>query len=265
VELWRFQVARADFRAAEELVVQLLATAEGQDDPIVASRARGAGVDKFYLGEFARAREHLARAIAAMDRAQTGAPDPLRQDSALRRGGFLAGPTPWPAISTAPVRRAETALQLARRSPSLQPGARVAPRLRDPEFRQTPTAVRTSATSWSALAASMGSRSSGDRADAHRIGDEPRRDLSGGVAVTQEGADAVPAVGQRVGLAHALAWPKGAGDRRRRGRPGRDRDALGATAAPEEHAFCPLRLWRGEALAHSGETAAAAQVFQRGH
>src|SRR5262249_37420005 len=62
---WRFQFSRANFRAAEELVGQLLAIAVEHGDRLVRVGAHlAAGVDKFYLGDFVPARGHLAEAIA---------------------------------------------------------------------------------------------------------------------------------------------------------------------------------------------------------
>ena len=88
-------------------------------------------------------------------------------------------------------------------------------------------------------------------------------DVSGGVAMMQEGADLFRAVGQRVGLAHRARLAegllaKGAVE----AALDMIADALERRRDTEEHAFvAALLALRGEALAHRGETAAAAQSF----
>jgi len=265
--LWRFQVARADFRAAEELVVQLLATAEGQDDPIVRVGAHvAAGVDKFYLGEFARAREHLARAIAVYDRAQTGA-QTLRygQDLGVAAWGFLGWADAVAGDLDGAVRRAETALQLARgiRHPfSLALALLLACEIH--ELRQDADAVRTLGDELVALSREHGFAFFLAIGLTHTGWAMSRAgDLSGGVAVTQEGADLFRAVGQRVGLAHRARLAEGLlATGAVEAALDVIADALERRRHTEEHAFvAALLALRGEALAHRGETAAAAQSF----
>src|SRR5262249_8378853 len=65
--VWRFELSRAEFRAAETLASELLGLAS-PDDPVARVGAHvAAGVDKFYLGEFSDALEHLRRAVAPYD------------------------------------------------------------------------------------------------------------------------------------------------------------------------------------------------------
>jgi len=136
-------------------------------------RARGGRVEQFYLGEFARAREHLARAIAVYDRAADRSPDPpYGQDLALAAWGFLGWADPWPR-SRRRVRRAETALPAgAGDPPSLQLALALLPR-----WRSTSSpgrhAVRTLGDERVALSRDMGSRSFCDRAERTPMGDEP--------------------------------------------------------------------------------------------
>ena len=266
--LWRFQFARADFREAEELVVQLLAVAEGHDDPVVCLGAHvAAGVDQFYLGEFARAREHLTQAIAFRDRAQT-ATQTLRygQDLGVAAWGFLGWAEAVSGDLDRALERAEKAIQLAReiRHPfSLALALLLICEVL--ELRQDADAVRRLGEELVALShehgfaffLAIGLTHTGWAMS--RLGD-----LRVGVAMLQEGADLFRAAGQRVGLAHRARLAEG----------------LLATGAVEaaldvivdalerrqqsgEHAFAaPLLTMRGEALARRGETPAAARSFR---
>jgi transcriptional regulator with AAA-type ATPase domain/tetratricopeptide (TPR) repeat protein len=266
--LWRFQFARADFRAAEERVVQLLVLAEGQNDPVVHVGARvAAGVDTFYLGQFSRAREHLGQAIALYDRAQTGA-HLLRygQDMGVAAWGFLGWADAVVGDLDGAAQRAESAMQLARDTGhpfSLALALFLACEVY--ELRREPGVVRQLGDELVALSREYGfaffvalglshagwARSTGG-------------DVRGGAAMMQEGAELFRAVGQRVGLAHRGRLAEGllaTGEVE----AALDviADALEQRRQSEEHAFvAALLTLRGEALARRGERAAAVEAFE---
>jgi len=67
--LWRFHVARANFRAARELAEELLNLAQNQQDPALVLQAHHAKwATLFDLGEFGAAQEHTKQGIALYDR-----------------------------------------------------------------------------------------------------------------------------------------------------------------------------------------------------
>jgi DNA-binding NtrC family response regulator/tetratricopeptide (TPR) repeat protein len=265
--LWRFQFARANFRAAEELVGELLAIAAGQDDPVVHIAAHvAAGVDKFYLGEFARARKHFAQAIAAYDREQSGI-QTLRyaQDLGVAAWGFLGWADAVVGDLDGAARRVETSLQLAREIGhpfSLASALFLACEVY--ELREETDAVRRLGDELVALSREHGFAFFLAFALTHTGWALSRAgDVSSGVAVLQEGADLFRAVGQRVGLAHRARLVEGllaAHDVG--GALDVIAEALQQEKETEEHAFvAALLALRGEALARRGETAAAARSF----
>jgi len=266
--LWRFQIARADFRTAEELVVPLLAVAEGHDDPVVRVGAHvAAGVDKFYLGEFARAREHLAQAIALYDRAQTGV-QTLRygQDLGVAAWGFLGWADAVCGDLDGAIQRAETAVQLAREIHhpfSLALALLLVCEVL--ELRQDAVAVRRLGEELVALSHEYGFAFFLAIGLTHTGWAISRAgDVRGGVAMLQEGADLFRAAGQRVGLAHRARLAEGLlATGAVEAALDVIADALQRRQQTAEYAFAAaLLVVRGEALARRGETDAAAQSFR---
>ena len=266
--LWRFQMARADFREAEELVVQLLAVADVHDDPVVRQGAHvAAGIDQFYLGEFARAREHLTRAIALYDRAQTPT-QTLRygQDLGIAAWGFLGWAEAVSGDLDRALQQAETAVRLARetRHPFTLALALLLV-CEVLELRQDADAVRRHGEELVALShehgfaffLAIGLTHTGWAIS--RLGD-----VRVGVAMLQEGADLFRAAGQRVGLAHRARLAEGLlATGAVEAALDVIADALERRRQSGEHAFAaPLLTMRGEALARRGETPAAAQSFR---
>jgi len=265
--LWRFHLSRADFRAAGQLVGRLLAVAHGHGDRLV--RVGGhvaAGVDTFYRGEFARAREHLSQAVALDDRSRAGE-QILRygQDMGVAAMGFLGWADAVIGDLDGGARRADLAVRMAREGGhpfNLALALFLACEIH--ELRREADVVRRLGDEMVALSREYGfaffvalglshagwGRSAGGEADS-------------GAAMMQEGADLFRRVGQRVGLAH-------------RGRLAEGLLATGAVDAAleviadaleqrrqtEEHAFvAPLLTLRAEGLARRGETAAAVNAL----
>jgi transcriptional regulator with AAA-type ATPase domain/predicted ATPase len=89
--LWRFSVSRAEFRAAERLATELLQAPTAQADPTAELNAHfAAGVNAFYVGEFARAYQHLSRSLELYPRAR--GPEQISlygQDMGTAAEGFL--------------------------------------------------------------------------------------------------------------------------------------------------------------------------------
>ena len=266
--VWRFQFARANFRAAEELVDQLLAIAGEHDDPVVRVGAHvAAGVDKFYLGDFVLAREHLASAIALYDRAQTTT-QTLRygQDLGVAAWGFLGWADAVCGDLEGAARRAETTVRLAReiRHPfTLALALFLACEIH--EVREDPESVRALGDELVAISREQGFAFFTAIGLAHSgwaIG--LTTDISRGVALMQEGADLFRAVGQRVGLAHRARLAdgllaNGAAD------AALDivADALEQSQETDERAFvAPLLSVRGAALARRGEADAAREALR---
>jgi len=265
--LWRFQFARANFRAAEELVGELLAIAASRDDPVVHVGAHAAaGIDKFYLAEFSSAREHFARAIAAYDRQHT-AIQALRyaQDLGVAAWGFLGWADAVVGDLDGAARRVETALQLAREIGhpfSLATALFLACEVY--ELREEADAVRRLGDELVATAREHGFAFFLGFALTHTGWAMSRAgDVSSGVAVMKEGADLFRAVGQRVGLAHRARLAEGLLASHAVGEAlDVIADALEQRQETEEHAFvAALLTLRGEALARRGETVAAARSF----
>jgi tetratricopeptide (TPR) repeat protein len=266
--LWRFQFVRADFRAAEDLVGPLLALANAQGDPVLRVGAHvAAGLDKFYLGDFSDAREHLAQAIAAYDRAQTGAHIlQYAQDLGVCSWGFLGWADAVAGDLDSAVRRAETTLRLARdvgHPFSLALGLLLACEIW--ELGEDADAVRTHGDELVTLAREHGFAFYLAIGLSHAGWARTRTgDVSDGVAQMQEGADLFLAVGQRVGLAHRARLAEGllaagAVD------AALDvvADALERQRHTEERAFAAtLLVLRGEAYMRRGEMAAAEQSFR---
>jgi DNA-binding NtrC family response regulator/tetratricopeptide (TPR) repeat protein len=265
---WRFQFSRANFRAAEELVAQLLAIAADHGDRLMRVGAHlAAGVDRFYLGEFAPAREHLAQAIALYDRAES-ASQTLRygQDMGVAAWGFLGWADAVVGDLEGAARRADTMLQLAReiRHPFTLALALFAA-CEIGELREDATTVKSLGEELIAVSrehafaffVAIGMSHTGWAIG--RMGD-----VSGGAAMMQEGADLFRAVGQRVGLAHRARLADGllaAGSV--------DAaldviaDAMERQRETGEHAFVSTLLSvRGEALAKRGDLEGARQSLQ---
>jgi transcriptional regulator with AAA-type ATPase domain/tetratricopeptide (TPR) repeat protein len=114
--LWRFYVSRAEFRAAEELTVRLLAAAERQTDATATLNVRfAAGVTKFYLGELEPARAYLRAALRPHDEE----PNPQQiqmygQDLGIASRAFLAWDLALMGDLDAAAREAAVALDRAR-------------------------------------------------------------------------------------------------------------------------------------------------------
>ena len=265
---WRFQFSRANFGAAEELVGQLLAIAADHDDRVVCVGAQvAAGVDKFYLGEFARAREHLAEAIALYDRAESASQTArYGQDMGVAAWGFLGWADAVVGDLESAARRADTTLKLARdiRHPFTLALALFAA-CEIGELREDATAVKRLGEELVAISrqhafaffVAIGMAHTGWAIG--RLGD-----VSGGAAMMQEGADLFRAVGQRVGLAHRARLADGllaagAID------AALDVVADGMERQREtgEHAFVATLLTvRGEALAKRGDVERARESLR---
>jgi len=265
---WRFQFSRANFRAAEELVAQLLAIAADHGDRLVRVGAHlAAGVDKFYLGEFAPAREHLAQAIALYDRAESAA-QTLRygQDMGVAAWGFLGWADAVVGDLESAARRADTMLQLARESRhpftlalALFAACEIG------ELREDAAGVKSLGEELVAISrehafaffVAIGMSHTGWAIG--RMGD-----VSGGAAMMQEGADLFRAVGQRVGLAHRARLADGL---LAAGRVDATLDVIADAMERQretgEHAFVSTLLCvRGEALAKRGDVEGARQSLQ---
>ena len=260
--LWRFEISRADFRAAERLAGQMLDLADHQDAVARVAVHVAAGVDKFYLGEFSRALEHLQQAVASYDPEQAPA-QILRfgQDMGIAAVGFLGWARAVVGALDDAAARAQDVLRLARqiRHPfSLVFGLFLACEIH--QERDDPSAVRPLAEELLALArehsyrffAAFGLMHSGWARLAS--GDVP-----GGLVMMQEGADLFRAIGQRVGLAHRARLAEG---RLAAGEVDAAlaviADALEQARETEEHAFVAVHLrLRGEALRLGGDPAGA--------
>ena len=265
--LWRFEISRADFRAAERLAGQMLDLADHQDAVAHVAVHVAAGVDKFYLGEFSRALEHLRQAVASYDAEQAPA-QILRygQDLGIAATGFLGWAQAVVGDLDDAAARAHDVLRLARqiRHPfSLVFGLFLACEIH--QERDDPSAVRPLAEELLALArehsykffAAFGLMHSGWARAAS--GDVP-----GGVVMMQEGADLFRSIGQRVGLAHRARLAEG---RLAAGEVDAAlaviADALEQARETEEHAFVAVhRRLRGEALLQRGDPAGAELAFR---
>jgi len=210
--LWRFQLTRADFRAAEELASRLLELAAGQDDPARVAAHVAAGVDKFYLGDFAAAQEHFTQTLAIYDRAQARE-QTLRfgQDLGVAAWGFSGWAGAVVGDLAGAAERAQQALQLARdiRHPfSLALALLCACEIH--ELRHEVGVVGALGDELIALSrehsftffSAIGLTHSGR---ARRTSG----DVRGGLAMMREGADLYRVVGQRVGLLHRARLAEG--------------------------------------------------------
>ena len=266
--LWRFQISRADFRRAEELAIQLLSLAESQKDPVGSVGAHvAAGIDKFYLGEFADARHHLTRAVEFYDCAQTDA-QRLRygQDLGVAAWGFLGWAEAVVGDLQGALAHAEHMLELARgiNHPfSLALALFLACEIH--EQRQDAAAVRRLADQLVALSrehsftffSAIGLMHSG-------WAEATACDIRAGVALMREGARLFRSVGQRVGLAHRARLAEGLIA------SGAIDEALAVIAdavdqwrQTDEHAFAAAHLrLRGEALVRHGDPDEAQRAFR---
>jgi transcriptional regulator with AAA-type ATPase domain/tetratricopeptide (TPR) repeat protein len=261
--LWRFQLARADFRAAEVVVAGLLGVAAGHPDPLVRMGGHvAAGVDTFYRGEFTRAREHLAAAAALDDRARVSE-QILRygQDMAVAAAGFLGWADAVVGDLDGAARRAETAVRLSREGGhpfSVALALFLACEVH--EVRREPDVVRRlgdemvdlSREYGFAFFVALGLSLAGW---ARSAGGEPES----GVAMMQDGATLFRKVGQRVGLAHRARLAEGLlATGAVEAALEVVADALEQRRQTEEHAFvAPLLSLQAEALARRGEVGAA--------
>ena len=266
--LWRFYASRANFRAAEELAMVLLGAAERQGDVLANLNASvAAGINKFYLGEFAAARRHLERAIELHGRGKN--PQQIAtygQDMGTAARGFLGWTLAVTGDLDAAARDAARALEMARElghpfslALVLLTAAEVHQLRRDAEAvatlgRELLDLAREHAftffsafglmfTGWARAAS----------------GDHP-----GGLALMQEGASLFQHVGQRLGLAHRahLAEVMIAGGRFDDGRAVVE-EALRQSVETGEGAFvAELHRLRGEAF-HGGERLEEARACLR--
>ncbi|HKA63682.1 MAG TPA: sigma 54-interacting transcriptional regulator [Methylomirabilota bacterium] len=266
--LWRFQLSRADFRAAEQLVGRLLAVAQGHGDTLV--RVGGhvaAGVDTFYRGEFARAREHLGQAAALDDRTRT-AEQTLRygQDMGVAAAGFLGWADAVVGDLEGGARRAELAVRMAREGGHpFNVALALFLACEVHELRREPDVVRRLGDELVALSREYGFTFFVAIGLSHAgWGRSAGGDVDSGAAMMQEGADLFRRAGQRVGLAHRARLAEGllaigAVE------PALQviADALEQRRQTEEHAFvAPLLTLRAEALVRRGETAAALSALR---
>jgi tetratricopeptide (TPR) repeat protein len=261
--LWRFQLSRADFRTTEPLVAGLLAVAEDHVDALVRMGGHvAAGIDTFYRGEFARAREHFGRAAATDDRAQAGE-QILRygQDMGVAAAGFLGWADAVVGDLDGGARRAETAVRLAREGAhpfSVALALFLACEIH--ELRREPDVVRRLGDELVVLSREYGFAFFAALGLSHAgWGRSAGGEVESGAAMMQEGADLFRRVGQRVGLAHRARLAEGLlATGAVEAALEVIADALGQRRQTEEHAFvAPLLTLSAEALTRRGETAAA--------
>ncbi len=266
--LWRFHLSRADLRTAEELAVQLLALTEGHEDPMVRVGAYVAtALDKFYLGEFAAAKEYLERAVDLYDHGQAGTYVlKYGQDLGLAALGFLG----WVhAVQGDLERAADLAHQVVRLARDIrQPFSLALALFLACEIHKhchDPAMVRSLGDDLVALSrehsftlfSAIGLMHSG-------WAQAMMGDLPGGLAVIEQGAELFQSVGQRIGLlrrarlAEALIASGNV-------EAGLDvvRDALRQVEETEERAFVSelLRL-KAEGLLRQGETRQARDLLR---
>jgi transcriptional regulator with AAA-type ATPase domain/tetratricopeptide (TPR) repeat protein/energy-coupling factor transporter ATP-binding protein EcfA2 len=202
--LWRFHLSRADLRTAEELAVLLLPLTESPEDPLVRVGAYVAtAIDKFYLGEFAVAREYLERAVDLYDHGQAGAYVlKYGQDLGLAALGFLG----WVhAIQGDLGRAADLADQMVRLAHDLRQPFSLALALflacEIHKHRNDAVLVRSLGDGLVALSrehsftlfSGIGLMHSG-------WAQATTGDLPGGLAAIEQGAELFQSVGQRIGL-----------------------------------------------------------------
>jgi predicted ATPase len=267
--LWRFYFARAEFRAAEELAHELLVAAERQNDDLLRVGAQiAAGIDKFYMGELARAREHFEAAVGLYD----GTQSPMHtlsygQDLGVAARGFLGWTQAMLGDLDGGVEQAQRAIALARevRHPfSLVLTLLLSAEIH--ELRREPDVVRPLGEEMVALAReqsltfymAIGLVHSG-------WGQAAGGELDEGIAVMRQGAELYRSVGHRVGLAHrarmaealiaagALVEALGIVD-----------EALAQSDETEERAFASelLRL-QGEVRSRQGDAREARSLYGR--
>jgi DNA-binding NtrC family response regulator/tetratricopeptide (TPR) repeat protein len=267
--VWRFEFSRANFRAAEAQVNEMLTIASDHADPVLRVGAHlAAGVDRFYLGEFVDAREHLSQAIARYDRAQSPSQTArYGQDMGVAAWGFLGWADAVVGDLDGAARRAERTVQLAREIGhpfTLALALFLACEIG--ELREDAEAVRSAGEELVAMSrehsfaffVAIGLTHTGWAM--RHLGD-----VSGGAATLREGADLFRAVGQRVGLAHRARLADGLLA------AGAIDAALDVVAEAmeqrretDEHAFvAPLLCVRGEALARRGDVEGARHALRQ--
>ena len=265
--LWRFHLSRADFRAAGQLVGRLLAVAYGHGDRLV--RVGGhvaAGVDTFYRGEFARARDHLSQAVALDDRGRAGE-QILRygQDMGVAAVGFLGWADTVVGDLDGGARRADLAVRMAREGGhpfNVALALFLACEIH--ELRREPDVVRRLGDEMVALSREYGFAFFVALGLSHAgWGRSAGGEVGSGAAMMQEGADLFRRVGQRVGLAHRARLAEGLlATGAIEGALEVIADALEQRRQTEEHAFvAPLLTLRAEGLARQGDTAAAVSAL----
>jgi tetratricopeptide (TPR) repeat protein len=226
-----------------------------------------AGIDKFYLGEFADALEHLRRALATYDRQH--APAQIArygQDMGIAAEGFLGWALAVVGDLDEATARADHVVKLAREIGhpfSLALALFLACEVH--QERHDPAAVAPLAEELLALGrdhsytffTAFGLMQSGWA----RVADG---DVAPGLTMMREGAELFRSIGQRVGLAHRARLAEGllaAGELE--AALGVVADALEQRRQTEEGAFAALLLCvRGEALARDGDPAGARLAFR---
>ena len=204
--LWRFYISRADFRVAEELAAELLRAGEVQADATATLNAHVAtGVNKFYLGEFGLARDHLNRALHLYRQGRNPQQVPMYgQDMGTAAQGFLGWTLAVTGDLDAAAQEATRAVALAKEIAHpfslalvlLAAGEvyqlRREPGLVDSVGRELLDLARDHAFT---LFHAFGLMFSGwARAT--------RGDLPDGLSMMQQGANLFRSLGQRIGLAH---------------------------------------------------------------
>lgn len=266
--LWRFYLARADFGSAGELAAQLLAAPDQPQPGGGVAKHVASGVTAFYLGEFARAREHLVRAVERYDPAAGEAlVQGYGQDLGIGALGFLAWTEAVAGDLATAAATADEALRLARQLGhpfTLALACLLAGEVR--QLRREPAHVLDAGEQLLGLAREHAfpffqafARMFTGWAGAATA------DAGAGVTAMQEGAELFRSVGQRVGLAHrahlaeALLWagqPAAAAEVASR--------ALGQSSETGEAAFAAeLHRIAGQAYAQLGSRREAERCLER--
>jgi len=265
--LWRFELSRADLRAAETLASQILGLVDPRDPVGRVGAHVAAGIDKFYLGEFSDALEHLQLALVSYDRQQSTS-QILRygQDMGIAAEGFLGWALAVVGQLDEATARADHVVKLAREIGhpfSLALALFLACEIY--QERHDPAAVAPLSAELLTLGrdhsykffTAFGLMQSGWARVA-------TNDVAAGLVMMREGADLFLSIGQRVGLAHRARLAEGL-------LAASDveaalvvvADALERRRQTQEDAFvAPLLCARGDALERRGDPATARVVFR---